>query len=42
MNLQNEYDYSKFLQILKETQGINNSLNQIIKYDFIKLNMDMF
>lgn len=30
-----QYDYEKFLQILKETKGIKNSLNQIIKYDFI-------
>ena len=38
MNLQNinaDYDYNKFLQILNETKGINNSLNQILKYDFI-------
>ncbi|MGL5084231.1 MAG: Fic family protein [Clostridium sp.] len=38
MNLQNinqDYDYNKFLNILNETKGINNSLNQIFKYDFI-------
>lgn len=29
------YDYYKFLKILKETKGINNSLNDILKYDFI-------
>lgn len=29
------YDYSKFLRILKETKGINNSLNETLKYDFI-------
>lgn len=27
--------YDKFLKVLKETNGINNSLNQILKYDFI-------
>ena len=30
-----EYDYNRFLQILKETRGLNNSLNQVLKYDFI-------
>ncbi|EGT3614306.1 cell filamentation protein Fic [Clostridium perfringens] len=29
------YDYNRFLKILKETKGLNNSLNQILKYDFI-------
>ena len=28
-------DYLKFLQVLKETKGIHNSLNEILKYDFI-------
>lgn len=27
--------YNRFLQILKETKGIHNSLNEILKYDFI-------
>ncbi|KIL07486.1 Fic family protein [Clostridium botulinum] len=27
--------YDRFLKVLKETTGINNSLNQILKYDFI-------
>ncbi|WP_252236965.1 Fic family protein [Clostridium sp. CH2] len=27
--------YDRFLKVLKETNGINNSLNQILKYDFI-------
>ncbi|MGU8354502.1 Fic family protein [Clostridium perfringens] len=30
-----EYDYNRFLQILNETRGLNNSLNQVLKYDFI-------
>lgn len=29
------YDYNRFLKVLKETKGLNNSLNQILKYDFI-------
>lgn len=29
------YDYNRFLQTLKETNGIKNSLNYILKYDFI-------
>lgn len=29
------YDYDKFLNTLKETKGIHNSLNEILKYDFI-------
>lgn len=29
------YDYNRFLQTLKETNGIKNSLNDILKYDFI-------
>ncbi|MBU5317217.1 Fic family protein [Clostridium bornimense] len=28
-------DYNRFLQVLKETKGIHNSLNEILKYDFI-------
>ncbi|BCZ48872.1 hypothetical protein psyc5s11_49390 [Clostridium gelidum] len=28
-------DYKKFLQVLQETKGIHNSLNEILKYDFI-------
>ena len=32
--MNNEY-YEKFLKILKETKGIHNSLNEILKYDFI-------
>ena len=28
-------DYKKFLQVLQETKGIHNSLNEIFKYDFI-------
>lgn len=28
-------DYERFLQVLKETKGIHNSLNEILKYDFI-------
>ncbi len=27
--------YDRFLKVLKESNGINNSLNQILKYDFI-------
>lgn len=27
--------YDRFLKVLKETNGLNNSLNQILKYDFI-------
>lgn len=29
------YDYDKFLQTLKETKEIHNSLNELLKYDFI-------
>ncbi|HAT4256581.1 TPA: cell filamentation protein Fic [Clostridium perfringens] len=29
------YDYNRFLNILTKTKGLNNSLNQILKYDFI-------
>ena len=29
------YDYNIFLNILTQTKGLNNSLNQILKYDFI-------
>lgn len=29
------YDYDKFLEILKLTKGIHNSLNEVLKYDFI-------
>lgn len=29
------YDYDRFLKILKETKGLHNSLNEILKYDFI-------
>ena len=29
------YDYNRFLKVLKETKGLNNSLNKILKYDFI-------
>ena len=32
--MKNEY-YHKFLQTVKETKGIHNSLNEILKYDFI-------
>ena len=28
-------DYNRFLQVLRETKGIHNSLNEIFKYDFI-------
>jgi Fic family protein len=28
-------DYKTFLQVLQETKGIHNSLNEILKYDFI-------
>ncbi|NRX78536.1 hypothetical protein DE153_005317 [Clostridium beijerinckii] len=28
-------DYKKFLQVLQETKGLHNSLNEILKYDFI-------
>jgi len=31
----NNYDYDKFLQTLKETKEIHNSLNELLKYDFI-------
>ena len=31
----NNEHYEKFLKILKETKGIHNSLNEILKYDFI-------
>lgn len=27
--------YDRFLKVLKETKGIHNSLNEILKYDFI-------
>ena len=27
--------YERFLKILRETKGIHNSLNEILKYDFI-------
>lgn len=30
-----KYDYNKFLDILIQTKGLKNSLNQILKYDFI-------
>ncbi|MGL4740711.1 MAG: Fic family protein [Sarcina sp.] len=30
-----QYNYDDFLRILKETKGIHNSLNEILKYDFI-------
>ena len=30
-----KYDYERFLQILIETKGIHNSLNEILKYDYI-------
>nr|WP_243283766.1 hypothetical protein [Clostridium thermobutyricum] len=29
------YDYDKFLEILKATVGLHNSLNEILNYDFI-------
>lgn len=29
------YDYNRFLDILIQTKGLNNSLNQVLKYDFI-------
>ncbi|MDU7964715.1 MAG: cell filamentation protein Fic, partial [Clostridium perfringens] len=29
----NNEHYEKFLKILKETKGIHNSLNEILKYD---------
>lgn len=32
--MKNEY-YHRFLKVLKETKGIHNSLNEILKYDFI-------
>lgn len=32
--MKNEY-YNRFLKVLKETKGIHNSLNEILKYDFI-------
>ena len=28
-------DYKKFLLVLQETKGIHNSLNEVLKYDFI-------
>ena len=28
-------NYNRFLQTLRETKGINNSLNELLKYDFI-------
>lgn len=34
IKMNNEH-YEKFLKILKETKGIHNSLNEILKYDFI-------
>lgn len=30
-----KYDYNRFLDVLIKTKGLNNSLNQILKYDFI-------
>ncbi|AWZ49896.1 cell filamentation protein Fic (plasmid) [Clostridiaceae bacterium 14S0207] len=30
-----DYNYDKFLKTLKETKGLHNSLNEILKYDFI-------
>ena len=32
--MEKEY-YDRFLKVLKETKGIHNSLNEILKYDFI-------
>ncbi|MDU4912862.1 MAG: Fic family protein [Clostridium baratii] len=29
------YNYGRFLRILKETRGLKNSLNEVLKYDFI-------
>ncbi|MBO3389488.1 Fic family protein [Clostridium perfringens] len=29
------YDYNRFLDILIQTKGLNNSLNQVLKYDFV-------
>ena len=31
----NKACYDRFLKVLKETKGIHNSLNEILKYDFI-------
>jgi Fic family protein len=28
-------DYNRFLKVLQETKGIRNSLNEVLKYDFI-------
>ena len=28
-------DYDRFLKVLKQTKGIHNSLNEVLKYDFI-------
>lgn len=30
-----KYDYNRFLDVLIKTKGLNNSLNQVLKYDFI-------
>lgn len=30
-----DYDYDRFLKVLEETKGLHNSLNEILKYDFI-------
>ena len=31
----NKIDYNKFLKTLNDTKGIHNSLNEVLKYDFI-------
>ncbi|KXA04486.1 hypothetical protein HMPREF3222_03197, partial [Clostridium perfringens] len=30
-----KYDYNRFLDVLIKTKGLNNTLNKILKYDFI-------
>lgn len=30
-----DIDYDRFLKVLQETKGIRNSLNEVLKYDFI-------
>ncbi|ATD56253.1 Fic family protein [Clostridium chauvoei] len=33
--MEKSIDYNSFLQVLNETKGIHNSLNELLKYDFI-------
>lgn len=35
LEMEKSIDYNSFLQVLNETKGIHNSLNELLKYDFI-------